>query len=105
MVSNMVQGNSPLVLVVVVITSTLAPFTLPALIKFIVSKEMAISFLSMLQMLVTVIFIPILFVEIIRYLLPRIITPILKIRFPVSLLLFALITLGVFFRYAPFFKK
>lgn len=105
MVSNMVQGNSSLVLVVVVITSTLAPFTLPALIKIIASKEMAISFLSMLQMLVTVIFIPIIFVEIIRYVLPRIITPILKIRFPVSLALFALINLGVFFRYAPFFKK
>jgi bile acid:Na+ symporter, BASS family len=105
MISNMVRGNSALVLVVVVITSALAPFTLPALIKIVVAKEVAISFLSMLQMLATVIFIPIVIVEIIRYLLPRLVAPILKIQFPVSLFLFALINLGVFYRYASFFKK
>jgi BASS family bile acid:Na+ symporter len=105
MISNMVGGNSALVLVVVVITSALAPFTLPALIKMIVAKEVAISFMPMLQMLATVIFIPIIVVEIIRYLIPRLVAPILKIRFPVSLLLFVLINLGVFYRYAPFFKK
>jgi BASS family bile acid:Na+ symporter len=105
MISNMVRGNSALVLVVVVITSALAPFTLPTLIQIIVAREVAISFMSMLQMLATVIFIPIIVVEIIRYLLPRLITPILKNRFPVSLILFALINLGVFYRYAPFFKK
>ena len=105
MISNMVRGNSALVLVVVVITSALAPFTLPALIKMVAAKEVAISFLSMLRMLATVVFIPIIIVEIIRYLLPRLVVPILKIQFPVSLFLFALINLGVFYRYAPFFKK
>jgi len=105
MISNMVQGNSSLVLVVVVITSTLAPFTLPALIKIIVSKEVAISFMPMLQMLAAVIFIPIIVVEVIRYLLPRLVAPIQKIRFPASLLLFSLINLGVFYRYASFFKR
>ena len=105
MISNMVQGNSALVLVVVVITSAAAPFTLPALIKVIVSREVTISFMSMLRMLATVIFIPIIIVEIIRHLLPRLVKPILKIRFPASLVLFAVINLGVFYRYAPFFKK
>jgi bile acid:Na+ symporter, BASS family len=105
MISNMVRGNSALVLVVVVITSALAPFTLPALIKVVVAKEVAISFSAMLRMLATVIFIPIMVVEIIRYVLPRLVAPILKTQFPVSLLLFAMINLGVFYRYAPFFKK
>jgi bile acid:Na+ symporter, BASS family len=105
MISNMVGGNSALVLVVVVITSALSPFTLPALIKAVVAKEVTISFLSMLRMLATVIFIPIAIVEIIRYVLPRLVAPILKIQFPVSLLLFGLINLGVFYRYAPFFEK
>jgi BASS family bile acid:Na+ symporter len=100
-----VLANSSLVLVVVVITSALAPFTLPALIQMIATKEVAISFISMLQMLATVIFIPIIVVEIIRYLLPRLVAPILKIQFPVSLLMFALISLGVFYRYASFFKQ
>ncbi len=105
MISNMVRGNSSLVLVVVVITSALVPFTLPVLIKVVVAKEVVISFVPMLKMLATVIFIPILLVEIIRYLLPRFVAPILKIQFPVSLLMFAVINLGVFYRYAPFFKK
>lgn len=105
MISNMVRGNSSLVLVVVVITSALVPFTLPVLIKVVVAKEVTISFLPMLKMLATVIFIPIILVEIIRYLIPKLVVPILKIQFPVSLLMFALINLGVFFRYAPFFKK
>jgi BASS family bile acid:Na+ symporter len=105
MISNMVRGNSALVLVVVVITSMLAPFTLPALIKIVVAKEVAISFLSMLRTLATVIFIPIIIVEIVRYSLPRLVAPILKVQFPVSLLLFAVINLGVFYRYAPFFQR
>jgi len=105
MISNMVKGNSSLVLVVVVITSALAPFTLPALIKVVIAREVIISFWAMLKMLATVIFIPIIVVELIRYLLPRAVAPILKIQFPVSLLMFALINLGVFYRYAPFFKK
>jgi bile acid:Na+ symporter, BASS family len=105
MISNMVRGNSALVLVIVVITSVLAPFTLPALIKIVVAKEVAISFLSMMRMLATVIFIPIIVVEIIRYLLPKLVEPVLKIQFPLALLLFALMDLGIFYRYAAFFKK
>ncbi len=105
MISNMVKGNSSLVLVVVVITSALAPFTLPALIKIVIAKDAAISFLAMFQMLAMVIFVPIAIVEMIRYLLPRLVAPILKIQFPVALLMFALINLGVFYRWAPFFKE
>ena len=105
MISNMVRGNSSLVLVVVVITSALVPFTLPALIKAVASKELVISFLPMLKMLATVIFIPIAIVELIRYLLPRLVAPILKVQFPLSLMMFAVINLGVFYRYAPFFRK
>lgn len=105
MISNMVKGNSSLVLVVVVITSALAPFTLPALVKIVMAKEAAISFWAMLRLLAAVIFIPIALVEIIRRLTPRLIAPILKIQFPVSLLMFALINLGVFYRWSPFFKE
>jgi BASS family bile acid:Na+ symporter len=105
MISNMVRGNSSLVLVVVVITSALAPFTLPALIKVVAAKDVAISFLAMLKLLALVIFVPIIAVEFLRYLMPKLIAPIIKIQFPLSLVFFALINLGVFYRYAPFFKK
>ncbi|NLX51142.1 MAG: bile acid:sodium symporter [Deltaproteobacteria bacterium] len=105
MISNMVKGNSSLVLVVVVITSALAPFTLPILVKLLLAREMAISFWAMLKLLATVMFIPIVLVEIIRYWTPRLIAPIMKISFPVSLLMFAVINLGVFYRYAFFFQE
>jgi len=104
-ISNMVRGNSSLVLVVVVITSALAPFTLPLLIKIVAVRQVEISFFSMLRMLALVIFVPIIAVEALRRLTPRLIAPLMKMQFPVSLLLFAVINLGVFYRYAPFFKK
>ncbi len=105
MISNMVRGNSSLVLVVVVVTSLLAPFSLPALVKFIAAKDLAISFPAMLKMLATVIFIPILLVELIRYLMPKLVGPVLKVRYPVSLAMFGVINLGVFHRYASFFRQ
>jgi BASS family bile acid:Na+ symporter len=104
-ISNMVRGNSSLVLVVVVITSFLAPFTLPALIQIVAVKQADISFFAMLRMLALVIFVPILAVEALRRLTPRLLAPLMKRQFPISLVLFAIINLGVFYRYAPFFKK
>jgi bile acid:Na+ symporter, BASS family len=105
MMSNMVGGDSALVLVAVVVTSVLAPFTIPVLVKVVVAKKVTISFLPMLRQLATVLFVPIIVVEFIRYLLPRLVRPIQRIQFPISLLIFALIGLGVFYRYAHFFKK
>jgi BASS family bile acid:Na+ symporter len=104
-ISNLVKGNSSLVLVVVVLTSALAPFTLPALIKIVAVSQVDISFFGMIRMLALVIFVPLLAVEALRRLTPGLIAPLMKRQFPVSLLLFAIINLGVFYRYAPFFKK
>jgi bile acid:Na+ symporter, BASS family len=104
-ISNLVRANSSLVLVVVVITSFLAPFTLPALIQIVAATPVEISFFAMVRMLALVIFVPILTVEIMRRFTPRLLAPLMKRQFPISLLLFAIINLGVFYRYAPFFKK
>lgn len=104
-ISNMVKGNSSLVLVIVVITSFLAPFTLPALVQIITVQQMEISFISMLRMLAVVIFVPIIAVEIMRRFAPGLLKPLLKRQFPISLVLFAIINLGIFYRYAPFVKK
>ncbi|MEN6622192.1 MAG: bile acid:sodium symporter, partial [Smithella sp.] len=104
-ISNLVKGNSSLVLIAVVITSTLAPFTLPALIKILAVKQVEVSFWEMIRMLATVIFVPILAVEILRIFASRLLRSLMKRQFPVSLVLFAIINLGIFYRYAPFFKK
>ncbi len=103
-ISNLVRGNSALVLVVVVITSALVPFTLPFLIRAIAAGQTDISLPAMVRMLVTVIFVPILAVEAVRYFAPRLLAGVQKVRYPVSLALFAVINLGVFSRYAGLFR-
>lgn len=103
-ISNLVKGNSALVLVVVVITSALVPFTLPFLVQAIAAGHTDISLPAMIRMLVTVIFVPIVAVEAVRHLAPRLLIEAAKIRYPVSLVLFAVINLGVFSRYSELFR-
>jgi BASS family bile acid:Na+ symporter len=103
-ISNLVRGNSALVLVVVVITSVLVPFTLPFLVRAVSAGHAEISLPAMIRMLVTVIFVPILAVEALRRVAPRLLAGAAKIKYPVSLALFAVINLGVFSRYAGLFR-
>jgi BASS family bile acid:Na+ symporter len=103
-ISGLLRGNSALVLVVVVITSALVPFTLPLLVRTVAAGYGDISLPAMVRMLVTVIFVPILAVEILRKTAPRLIAAIDSMRYPVSLVLFAVINLGVFSRYAGLFR-
>lgn len=104
-ISNLVRGNSSLVLVVVVITSFLTPITLPTLIELVAAKQVEISLFGMIRMLALVIFVPILAVEVLRRLTPDLLKHLVKKHFPISLVLFAVINLGVFWRYSSFFKK
>jgi bile acid:Na+ symporter, BASS family len=104
-ISNLVRGNSSLVLVFVVITSLLTPVTLPAIIKLAVGKQVEISLLGMIRMLAMVIFVPIFAVEALRRLIPNLLINLKKKSFPISLVLFAVINLGIFWRYSSFFRK
>jgi BASS family bile acid:Na+ symporter len=103
-ISNLVRGNSPLVLVVVVLTSVLIPFTLPAIIKILLSKEVEISLAAMIRVLSLVIFVPIIAVQVLRRLAPGFLQGVMRVQFPLSLFLFAAINLGVFSRYSDFFS-
>jgi len=104
-ISNLVRGNSALVMVMVVVTSPLIPFTLPALVELLFSRSVEISFADMFGMLSFVIFVPMVLVELFRRKALRFISRLLKIQYPLSLVLFALINLGVFSRYADFFYQ
>jgi len=104
-ISNLVKGNSSLVLVVVVITSAMAPITLPVLIQLVAAKQVEISTFEMIRMLALVIFVPILAVEFLRRIGHNLLKPLMKYQFPISLVMMGIVNLGVFYRYAPFFKK
>lgn len=104
-ISNLVRGNSALVMVMVVVTSPLIPFTLPALVELLLSRSVTIPFKDMFGMLAFVIFVPMALVEILRRTAPRFISGLMQIQYSFSLVLFALINLGVFSRYADFFHR
>ena len=104
-IANLVGANGALVMVVVVVTSLLIPFTLPALINILLHRTVDISFAAMVRLLAFVVFLPFLAAEVLRKAAPRCLVRILKVRFPLSLFLFAVINLGIFSRYAGFFHR
>jgi len=104
-ISSLVGGNGPLVLVMVVVTSFAVPFTLPMLVKVLLEQEMSISLLNMMRMLLMVIVVPVLVVETLKRLQPRIISALMKRRYHISLVIFATINLAIFSKYSAFFYK
>jgi len=104
-ISSILNANSFLVLVMVVISSPLVPFTLPVLVKVLVGQSIEIPFLGMMRMLCMVILVPIIMVQVLRHFIPSLLESLMKIRFPVSLLVFAIINLGVFSKYSVFFYQ
>ncbi|HET6459237.1 MAG TPA: hypothetical protein VFG29_00475 [Syntrophales bacterium] len=88
------------------ITSAFVPITLPALIHVVITAKYAeLSLIAMVRMLMLVIFVPIFVIEGLRRLTPGLLKRLMKRQFPLSLLLFAIINLGIFCRYSPLFKK
>jgi bile acid:Na+ symporter, BASS family len=104
-ISGLVGGNGPLVLVMVVVTSFAVPFTLPMLVKVLLEQEMTIPLLHMMRMLLLVVVVPVIIVETLKRLWPRLIEGLMKRRYPISLAIFASINLAVFSKYSAFFYK
>jgi BASS family bile acid:Na+ symporter len=104
-ISNLLKANSSLVLVMVVVSSLLAPFTLPLLVKLLLGRSIEISLIAMMRMLCMVIFVPIAAAEILKRFAPRVKEGLMKRNFPISLVVFSMIMLGVFSRYAGFFYQ
>jgi BASS family bile acid:Na+ symporter len=103
--SNLVGGNSARVLVVTVITSVLVPFSLPSIVGLVLSKTVHLSFWDMLHVLALAIFVPIAAVQALRRLAPRLLDAVNRRSYPVNLVMFALINLGVFSNYADIFRR
>jgi BASS family bile acid:Na+ symporter len=104
-ISSMLRASGPLVLVMVVTTSCLVSFTLPALVKILLGRSVEISFFGMMRILGLIIFVPVIAVEVMRRTVPSALDMLSKIRFPISLVIFAVVNLGVFSKYAQFFRQ
>lgn len=102
-IAMILSADVTLVLRMVIVTSVLVPFTLPVLVKVLAGATVAIPLGLMVRMLVLVIFLPLISVQVIRRYFPGLITRILDRQFPIALVSFALINLGVFSKYSTFF--
>jgi BASS family bile acid:Na+ symporter len=102
-ISGLLEASTLLVLMMVVVSSLLAPFSLPVLVSLLIGHTIKISFLAMVRILAMVIFSPALAVILLRYLYPASLEKLEKIQFSASLILIACINLGVFAKYSSFF--
>jgi len=104
-ISSLLEASTFLVLMMVVVSSLLAPLSLPALVSLFIGQTIEISFLAMVKILAMVVFLPAMAVILLRHLYPSSLEKLEKVQFPVSLSMFACINLGVFAKYSPFFLK
>ena len=103
--AELVEANAPLVLLMVVVSSLLVPFTLPALVTLLAGATIVVPFVTMARLLVLVVFIPIILAECTQRFLPATGAAIRRRQQPISVLLIAATNLGVFARYADFLRE
>ncbi len=104
-ISGLLNASTLLALMMVVISSLLAPLSLPALVKLLLGTTIEISFLSMVRVLIMVIFVPAFFATLLRQWVPSFLRRLETIQFPVSLVIFACVNLGVFPKYSSYFTE
>jgi bile acid:Na+ symporter, BASS family len=104
-ISTLLQANTPMVLVVVVLSSLLVPFTLPPLVDLLFSQTMDISLTSMMRILLMVIFVPVVVAEIFKRISRPLVETLIRKQYYISLVLFTITNLGIFSRYSEFFYQ
>lgn len=104
-ISGFLEVPTLLVLMMVVVSSLLAPFSLPVLVSLLIGRTIEISFLVMVRILGMVIFLPALAAILLRYLCPSSLEKLERVQFPVSLTTITCINLGVFAKYSSFFTE
>jgi BASS family bile acid:Na+ symporter len=102
-IGSLVGADIAQVLRLVIVTSCLAPFTLPLMVRLLAGAHISIPFGNMVHLLAYVIFVPMAMVIILRALWPDLPEKAARRQFGVSLGLFALVNLGVFSKYSSFF--
>lgn len=104
-ISGMLQANTPLVLVGVVCSSLLVPFTLPPMVDLLCGRSMELSVWAMMRLLVIVVFVPVMLAQVLRKLSSRAVESLRRNQFPISLFMFAVTNMGIFSKYSNFFYR
>ena len=104
-ISSLLNASTLLVLMMVVISSLLAPFSLPALVKLLAAQTLDLSFLAMVKTLAMLVLLPALAATLLRYAAPSFPKKVERIQYPLSVVIFACINLGVFSKYSSYFRQ
>ena len=99
------EANISLVFGMVVVSSILVPFTLPALADIFVSKYMKISLFAMSGLLALVIFCPLILAEILKRFAPDFTAKLSKGQYSIALAAFVITNLGIFSQYSAFLRE
>jgi len=102
-VTNYVGGRLSIVVGMVIVTSLVVPFILPALVYILYNTEFSIPVFDMILLLVISLIVPLIGSGIIKKYLPKIATSINKSSLPVSIILMALINLAIFSKFSDYF--
>ena len=101
----LLDANKAMVLIVVMISSLLVPFTLPALVLFFLGQHLEISFLAMAKTLALIIFIPLVASELSKRYARYASRKIQENGFFLSIVLIVITNMGVFSGYSTFFHE
>jgi BASS family bile acid:Na+ symporter len=102
-IATLVDADVTQVLKMVIVTSLIVPFSLPPLVKVLAGANMTIPIWEMIRLLVIVVFVPISAVLFVRRFFPNALEKIMTRHYPISLVMFSIINLGVFSKYSDFF--
>jgi bile acid:Na+ symporter, BASS family len=103
--ADILNANTLRVLMVMVVSSLLVPFTLPALVKLVAGRTIDIPFLAMVRTLAMVVFLPAIAAILFRRWFPSLVEKLNRAQYPVSLVTFACTNLGVFSKYSSYFLE
>jgi len=102
-VTNYVGGRLSIVVGMVIVTSLVVPFILPALVYILYNTEFSIPVFDMILLLVISLIVPLIGSGIIKKYLPKIATSINKSSLSLSIILMALINLAIFSKFSDYF--
>lgn len=104
-ISGLLQANTPLVLVMVVCSSLLVPFTLPPMVDIFCGRTMELSVWAMMRLLLIVVFVPVALAQLLKKLSSTAVETLRRHQFLISLFVFAVVNMGIFSKYSNFFYQ
>ncbi len=102
--TSLCQGNISYCLVMAVVTSLFLPISLPVMVKVLSHSSLGFDLSAMTLFLTMIIFIPLGAALAVRLLVPRLLEPMNRISYPISLMVIAGINFGALGRYVPYLQ-